>query len=128
MASIALIPAALAAHDGPPRPAVECGQPARGPRPTSAGQRVPLAERDAICHSPTMWKSILILVALCLPLPALAGMSADEFDRLTKGKTLFYSLNGTDYGVERYYYNRRAWNGPFWMANASPASGTRKTD
>lgn len=54
-----------------------------------------------------MLKPIAILAALCLPLTALAQMTAEEFESYTTGKTLFYSLNGQDFGVERYKENRR---------------------
>jgi len=48
-----------------------------------------------------------ILALAALPGLALANMSAEEFERYTTGKTLFFSLNGQDYGVERYHENRR---------------------
>lgn len=35
------------------------------------------------------------------------AMSADAFDRYTRGKTLFYSVNGERYGVEMYFDDRR---------------------
>ncbi len=34
-------------------------------------------------------------------------MGAEEFDRYTQGKTLFYGFDGTAYGVERYLPGRR---------------------
>lgn len=41
--------------------------------------------------------------------PALAQglMSAEEFDRFTRGKTFFYGVNGLSYGAEEYLQNRR---------------------
>lgn len=53
-----------------------------------------------------MLRLVLLILAL-LPLPALAGMSAEEFEAYTTGKTLHYSVNGQDYGVERYLEGRR---------------------
>lgn len=54
-----------------------------------------------------MWKPIAILAALSLPHPALAEMTAEEFEAFTAGRTLFFALNGEDFGVERYKDNRR---------------------
>lgn len=34
-------------------------------------------------------------------------MSPDGFERHTTGKTLFYSLNGIEYGAEQYLPNRK---------------------
>ena len=34
-------------------------------------------------------------------------MTADEFDRYTRGKTLYFSSNGERYGGEEYFENRR---------------------
>ncbi|MFS4580453.1 hypothetical protein [Phaeobacter sp. C3_T13_0] len=36
-----------------------------------------------------------------------AALSADQFDRYTQGRTLFYGFDGVPYGVERYLPNRR---------------------
>lgn len=56
-------------------------------------------------------RQILILFALasCLPLSSRAAepMGAEDFDRYTTGKTLFYGFDGTAYGVERYLPGRR---------------------
>ena len=50
---------------------------------------------------------VLILLAITAH-PALAqNMSAEDFDRYTRGKTLFYGQNGAAYGVERYLDRRR---------------------
>lgn len=49
----------------------------------------------------------LILSFCALPTMIWAGMTADEFEAFTDGKTLFFSLNGRDYGVERYLGDRR---------------------
>lgn len=54
-----------------------------------------------------MHRYLLILALWGLPPIALAQMSAEEFETYTTGKTLFFSLNGQDYGVERYMQNRR---------------------
>jgi len=54
-----------------------------------------------------MWIRALALAAFGLPQIALAEMSAEEFEAYTTGKTLFFSLNGQDYGVERYKSDRR---------------------
>ena len=50
-----------------------------------------------------------VLVALTLSSPAVADapMSGAEFEAYTTGKTLFFSSNGTDYGIEEYFNNRR---------------------
>lgn len=48
-----------------------------------------------------------LLCALCLPLPANAGMSAAEFEAYVTGKTLTYFDSGTAYGIEEYLPNRR---------------------
>jgi hypothetical protein len=52
---------------------------------------------------------ILFTVLALLPLSSQAAdpMGAEEFDRYTKGKTLFYGFDGTAYGVERYLPGRR---------------------
>lgn len=50
----------------------------------------------------------VILFALTgLPLVAGQPMSAAEFDAYTRGKTLYYGLDGQAYGVERYLDGRR---------------------
>ena len=53
-------------------------------------------------------------LALCLALFAIppaamaqTPLTADEFDTLTVGRTLQYSLGGTAYGIERYKADRR---------------------
>ncbi len=53
-----------------------------------------------------MKRLLPILLALS-PALAWANMTAEEFERYTTGKTLFFSLNGQDYGVERYKENRQ---------------------
>lgn len=51
---------------------------------------------------------IPFLAGLALPPAANADqMSAEEFDRYTQGRTLFYGECGEAYGVERYLPNRR---------------------
>ncbi|WP_417700811.1 hypothetical protein [Pseudophaeobacter sp.] len=47
------------------------------------------------------------LAVLPLPSQAAEPMSAAEFDRYTQGKTLFYGLDGSPYGAERYLPNHR---------------------
>ncbi|MEX0350168.1 MAG: hypothetical protein AB3N15_12165 [Paracoccaceae bacterium] len=55
-----------------------------------------------------MTRLALILICLAsLPLSAQSQMSAEEFDRYTRGKTLFYGQGGQAYGVERYLPDRR---------------------
>lgn len=54
-----------------------------------------------------MIKCSVILALMAMTAPALAEMTADEFETYTEGKTLFFSLNGQDYGVERYRENRQ---------------------
>ena len=55
----------------------------------------------------TLILTLLSLFALALPATANPGMSAAEFEAYTKGKTLIYSVNGQDYGIERYMEGRR---------------------
>ncbi|MDK3016123.1 hypothetical protein [Pseudodonghicola flavimaris] len=53
---------------------------------------------------------ISLLIPLCLlaaPVLAQSPMTAEEFDRYTRGKTLFYGQAGAAYGVERYLEGRR---------------------
>ncbi|UTS81197.1 hypothetical protein [Phaeobacter piscinae] len=56
---------------------------------------------------------VILLTALCGAVsegrPAWAGapLTADQFDRYTQGRTLFYGFDGVPYGVERYLPNRR---------------------
>lgn len=52
---------------------------------------------------------IRILLFVAFPLTALAEtpMTAEEFDRYSKGKTLFYSSDGQRYGAEEYLDRRR---------------------
>ena len=53
---------------------------------------------------------ILITIAAALsPLFALAEtpLSPDAFDRYTRGKTLYYSSDGSRYGAEEYFDQRR---------------------
>lgn len=47
------------------------------------------------------------LLALGAIQAAQAGMTAEEFDAFTRGKTLYFSENGQEYGVERYLEGRR---------------------
>ncbi|CUH88518.1 hypothetical protein PH5382_02454 [Phaeobacter sp. CECT 5382] len=53
---------------------------------------------------------MILLTSLALtPVVALAAepLGAEDFDRYTQGKTLFYGFDGTAYGVERYLPGRR---------------------
>lgn len=53
---------------------------------------------------------MILLTSLALtPVVALAAepLGAEDFDRYTRGKTLFYGFDGTAYGVERYLPGRR---------------------
>ncbi|EAU47336.1 hypothetical protein [Salipiger bermudensis] len=54
-------------------------------------------------------RQILLLLLMCLPLPGLAAepMSGAEFERYTLGKTLYFGLAGSAYGVEEYLPDRR---------------------
>lgn len=59
----------------------------------------------------THMRRIFITVFTLLLIPSIASanepLSAEEFDRYTQGKTLFYGNVGEVYGVERYLPNRR---------------------
>lgn len=48
-----------------------------------------------------------LAVTLALPAAAQERLTAQEFDRYTRGKTLFYGREGQTYGAENYYANRR---------------------
>ncbi|MCE8007923.1 hypothetical protein [Aestuariivita sp.] len=48
-----------------------------------------------------------VLASTLLAPDAQAGMTAEQFEAYTTGKTLFYSVDGADYGVERYLDGRR---------------------
>ena len=52
---------------------------------------------------------IPLLLSLLHPVPLTAGepLNGDAFDRYTQGRTLYYGLDGTTYGVERYLPGRR---------------------
>ncbi|AAV94630.1 hypothetical protein KQ247_15510 [Ruegeria pomeroyi] len=54
-----------------------------------------------------MMRLALILTLMAPAAVAQPVMSAEEFDRYTLGKTLFYGFDGTAYGVERYLSGRR---------------------
>lgn len=51
----------------------------------------------------------IALALTLIPLPALAEtpMSGSDFERYATGKTLYFGLNGSPYGVEKYMKNRR---------------------
>lgn len=52
---------------------------------------------------------ILLLITMFCPFCAIAQerLSAAQFDRLTSGKTYYYSSGGRPYGAEEYLGNRR---------------------
>ncbi len=54
-----------------------------------------------------MMKHLLLALSLTFATPALAEMSAAEFEAYTTGKTLYYGSNGREYGVEEYLDGRR---------------------
>ncbi|MGR3375084.1 hypothetical protein [Salipiger abyssi] len=49
---------------------------------------------------------LCLLLLAPLPLAAAQPMSAAEFERYVTGKTLYFGLGGTDYGVEEYLPGR----------------------
>lgn len=50
---------------------------------------------------------MILLIAIAQSAAAQSPLSGAEFDRYTRGKTLFYGFDGQAYGVERYLPNRR---------------------
>ncbi|WP_323766271.1 hypothetical protein [Marinovum sp.] len=54
-----------------------------------------------------MIRHALLALATALASPALAEMSAAEFEAYTTGKTLYFGSNGREYGVEEYMEDRR---------------------
>lgn len=54
-----------------------------------------------------MKKLALLIVLLGSAAAAQESMSAEEFDRYTRGKTLFFGQNGRAYGAEIYKEDRR---------------------
>jgi hypothetical protein len=50
---------------------------------------------------------LFCVLATGSPVGAQSTLSAEEFDRYTQGKTLFYGRNGSAYGAEVYLRNRR---------------------
>lgn len=56
-----------------------------------------------------MRSGLIVAAVLLSALPALAqqGMSAEEFDAYTTGRTLTYNSQGAAYGIEQYLPNRR---------------------
>ena len=55
--------------------------------------------------SPAM-RTALLLLAFTLPASAEAPLSAEAFDRLTRGKTFYYAEEGVPYGAEEYREGR----------------------
>lgn len=54
---------------------------------------------------------MILSLAFALPAAAQPPIDAETFDRMTKGKTLFYSVEGLVYGAERYFDgNRVVWS------------------
>jgi hypothetical protein len=62
------------------------------------------------------------LVAFVAP-PALAQMSAAEFDAYTRGQTFYYGAGGAPYGGEEYLPGACA--GPFSMASVRTGIGMK---
>lgn len=50
---------------------------------------------------------LLAAVLLLAAPPGNAAMPGDEFDAMTRGKTLLYTLDGVFHGLERHLGNRR---------------------
>ena len=67
---------------------------------------IPLARRAGFWQAESM-RHALALICAFLPLPALAEMSAAEFEAYTEGKTLYFGQSGAPYGAEIYHENRR---------------------
>lgn len=71
-------------------------------------RHVVIAKPGRIWHPESMRVLYMILpFALAAPAVAQPALDADAFDRLTRGKTLFYSVEGQTYGAERYLDNQR---------------------
>ena len=51
-------------------------------------------------------RTTLLLLALALPAAAEEPLSAEAFDRLTRGKTFYYAEEGAPYGAEQYRDDR----------------------
>ncbi len=60
---------------------------------------------DSLC--PMKFTTLIFAVFSALPAAAQDLMTAAEFDRYTRGKTLFYGRDGAAYGAEIYLENRR---------------------
>tara|TARA_B100002049_G_C16006238_1_gene343778 strand:+ start:226 stop:672 length:447 start_codon:yes stop_codon:yes gene_type:complete len=71
-----------------------------------APQLIPLARGAGFWQAVGM-RHALALICAFLPLPALAEMSAAEFEAYTQGKTLYYGQSGAPYGAEVYHKDRR---------------------
>jgi hypothetical protein len=71
-----------------------------------AQRLIPLARGAGFWQAVGM-RHALALISALLPLPALAEMSAAEFEAYTQGKTLYYGQSGTPYGAEIYHKDRR---------------------
>lgn len=69
-------------------------------------QLIPLARGVGFWQAVGMRHTLALICAL-LPLPALAEMSAAEFEAYTQGKTLYYGQSGAPYGAEVYHEDRR---------------------
>lgn len=50
---------------------------------------------------------MILLMVSAQTAAAQSPLSGADFDRYTRGKTLFYGVDGQAYGVERYLPNRR---------------------
>lgn len=51
-------------------------------------------------------RMILLLLAFAVPASAQTPLSAEAFDRLTRGKTYYYAEDGMPYGAEEYRADR----------------------
>lgn len=54
-----------------------------------------------------LMRSLIPLVLIAAPALAQSTLSAEAFDKYTRGKTLYYGFEGESYGVERYLEDRR---------------------
>lgn len=67
-----------------------------------------MASRRTICQ--TLGMILRHLIPLCIaaaPVLAQTPLTGEAFDSYTRGKTLFYGVDGQAYGVERYLDGRR---------------------
>lgn len=55
-----------------------------------------------------MLKATLLLALAAMPATAKEIITADEFEALSTGKTLYFSFEGAPYGAEQFYKGRRS--------------------